>query len=121
MNQNKRKYSEDSSEEEELEFLEETIIFAWENNQQEFVVAIEGFLDEFMKDKERNEELIGNVNKFQRKIIHQLCDRYNILRTYVDVKSNDNANITIQKMESSEIPEHSVKELYERHFKRAKR
>jgi len=24
-------------------------------------------------------------------------------------------------MESSEIPEHSVKELYERHFKRAKR
>jgi len=74
-----------------------------------------------LKDKDRNEELIGNVNKFQRKVIHQLCDRFNVLRTYVDVKSNDNANITIQKTESSEIPEYTVKELYERHLKRARR
>lgn len=33
MNQSEKKYSEESSEEEELEFLEESIIFAWENNQ----------------------------------------------------------------------------------------
>ncbi len=57
-------------EEEELEYLDDAIIYAWENNQQDFVRAIESFLVEFIEDKERQEEMIGNVNKFQRKVIH---------------------------------------------------
>ena len=69
---NKKEYMADSSseEEDELEFLDEAIIYAWENKQKEFVEAIETFLEEFVLDKERQEEMIGNVNRFQRKVIH---------------------------------------------------
>ena len=35
---------ESSESEDELEFLDEAIIYAWENKQQEFVEAIEQFL-----------------------------------------------------------------------------
>ena len=44
---------EEEVEEEELEFLDDAIIYAWENKQQEFVEAIEEFLVEFIEDKER--------------------------------------------------------------------
>ena len=51
----KKEYMADSSssDEEELEFLDEAIVYAWENKQQEFVEAIETFLEEFVLDKER--------------------------------------------------------------------
>lgn len=52
------------ADQEELEYLDESIIYAWENGQQEFIEAIETFLIDFVKDKVRQEELIGNVNKF---------------------------------------------------------
>ena len=61
--------------------------------------------------------MIGNVNRFQRKVIHQLCERFNVVRTFVDIKNNsDNASVTIQKTTTSEVPEMKVRELYDKHL-----
>ena len=46
-----------------------------------------------------------------------MCERCNIARTYVDLKKNsENANITIKKTDTTELPMMKIRELYDRHL-----
>ena len=41
-------------------------------------------------------EKLNKLNKFQRKIVHKICDRYNIVRDFVEVK-NDLGTMSLSK------------------------
>jgi len=77
------KYDEDT--------LDEAIINGLKGEYKEFCKNIEQFLNQFMKGpkyfsdlfnpkQDRTNEVIPDLNKYQRKIVHKICDLYCITR-----------------------------------------
>merc|ERR1711957_738829 len=54
----------------------------------------------------------GVVDKFKRKLIHRICDRYSIHRTFVDKNSG---NILLVKIPESKIPKILLEDLYKKY------
>jgi len=70
------------------EILDDALITAMKGDQKVFCLKIETCLNEFMKASKNTDKLL-NLDKFQRKIVHKICDLFFIKREYVDVKSDD--------------------------------
>jgi len=96
------------------EILDDALITAMKGDQKVFCLKIETCLNEFMKASKNTDKLL-NLDKFQRKIVHKICDLFFIKREYVDVKSDDKGDITITKTEQSKIPERSLEGSYKRY------
>lgn len=90
--------------------LDDAIINALKGEHKAFCLKMEKYLTEFMKSNESS-RVIENLDKYQRKIVHKLCDIFEITRDYVDVK-DELGDITIVKSEKSKIPAQSVEEKY---------
>lgn len=106
------KYDEDT--------LDEAIINGLKGEYKEFCKNIEQFLNQFMKGPKTN-EVIPDLNKYQRKIVHKICDLYCITRDYVDVKSDESGSITITKQEKSFIPSTTLEERYQKYTGKSKK
>jgi len=61
------------------------------------------------------------MDKYQRKIVHKICDLYNVQRDYVDVKQNDRGDITITKSEESKIPSIGLEKKYAKYLEEQKK
>lgn len=99
-------------EEHDETYLDNTLVQAIQSNQGEFIEGLEEFLTNFVNDENTQQEKLNKLNKFQRKIVHKVCDRFAISRDFVDIK-NDMGSISLSKTPESMVPEKSVMELYE--------
>jgi len=93
------------------DILDDAIINALKGEHKAFSLQVEKFLNEFMLSDNTN-ELMGNMDKYQRKIVHKICDLYGVKRDYVDVKANELGDITITKCLDSKIPSQSLEKRY---------
>jgi len=69
----------------------------------------------------KNVEVIPEINKYQRKIVHKICDLYSITREYIDIKNDELGSITITKCEKSFIPSTTLDERYQKHLEKLKK
>jgi len=106
------KYDEDT--------LDEAIVNGLKGEYRDFCKSIEQFLNQFMKGPKTN-EVIPDLNKYQRKIVHKICDLYCITRDYVDVKSDESGSITITKQDKSFIPSTTLEERYQKYSGKSKK
>jgi len=97
------------------ELLDDALVTAMKGDQKVFCLKIETYLTEFMKSQKSTEKILS-LDKFQRKMVHKICDIYSIKRDYVDVKSDDTGDITITKTETSKIPEKSLEASYKKYL-----
>jgi hypothetical protein len=97
------------------EVLDDALVTAMRGDQKAFCLKIESHLNEFMKSQKSTDKLL-NLDKFQRKIVHKICDVFFIKRDYVDVKSDDTGDITITKTEQSKLPERSLEGNYKKYM-----
>ena len=67
-----------------------------------FCTDIEKIQINFIKDETLNQYVIPKIlDKLKRKLVHKICDRFSIQRTYVDKTTGD---IVIVKTSETKIP-----------------
>jgi len=91
------------------DILDESIYTALKGEHKAFCLEIEKALTKFLQSKAESKE-IKDLDKFKRKIVHKLCDLFQIDRPYVDVKSDETGDITITRTEKSKIPAKTIEE-----------
>jgi hypothetical protein len=104
----------------EDEELDDAIVNAMKSEHKSFCLQVESFLNSFLLSN-KSTDIIGNMDKYQRKIVHKVCDIYRVKREYVDVKSNDRGDITISKTEESRMPNNSIEKRYSRYVDEQKK
>jgi len=97
------------------EQLDDALVTAMKGEQKAFCLKTESFLNEFMKSSKTIDKIL-NLDKFQRKIVHKICDMYAIKREYVEVRPDDKGDITLSKSEQSKLPERSLEASYKKVF-----
>jgi len=95
--------------------LDDAIINSMRGEQKTFCLKIESYLTEFMKSSKQSDKL-SDLDKFQRKIVHKVCDLYNIKRDYVEIKIEDKGDITITKTELSKTPDRNIEASYKKYM-----
>jgi hypothetical protein len=97
------------------EQLDDALVTAMKGDQKNFCLKTESFLNDFMKSSKTVDKIL-NLDKFQRKIVHKICDMYAIKREYVDVRPDDKGDITLSKNEQSKLPERGLEVSYKKLF-----
>lgn len=79
-------------------------------SEKKFCLEVEKKLAAFVSDPAVTQFMMpGIVDKFKRKLIHRICDRYNIQRSFVDKNSG---NILLVKIPESVLPKMTLEQLY---------
>jgi hypothetical protein len=102
------------------EILDDAVVNAMKSDHKSFCLQVEGFLNNFLLT-DNTSDVIVNLDKFQRKIVHKICDIYRVKREYVDVKTNDMGDITISRSEESKIPSMSLESRFSKHVDETKK
>jgi len=95
--------------EEEIEPLDDAIVNGLKGIQKDFCLRIEKILRQFAADARKQEEVIGDLDKFQRKIVHKMCDLFYINRN-VDMKPDDRGDMFLIKNPESKAPKLTLME-----------
>lgn len=102
------------------EILDDALVNAMKGEHKALSLQIEKLLTDFMKSN-KTMDVIANMDKYQRKIVHKICDLFGVQRDYVDVKSNDLGDITITKTEASKIPTMGLEKRYAKYLEEQKK
>jgi len=102
------------------EIMDEAIINGLKGEHKTFCLRTESFLNQFMKGQ-KDSEVIPDLDKYQRKIVHKICDLYNIKREYVDIKNDELGSITIVKNDQSFIPSTTLEMRYQKYLDKSKK
>lgn len=105
---------------ETVELLDDALINAMKGEYKAFALECEKFLIDFIQSS-KTTEMILNMDKYQRKIVHKICDLYGVTREYVDVKPNDLGDITIVKTSSTAIPKYGLEKRYKKLLSKQKK
>lgn len=102
------------------ETIDEAIINGLKGEHKAFCLKIETFLNQFMAGP-KTSDVIPGLDKYQRKIVHKICDLYNIKRDYVDVNPDDTGSITLTKSDSSFVPSVGLELRYQNYVEKNKK
>jgi len=67
------------------DILDDALVNAMKGEHRTFTLQIEKLLADFILSN-KTVDVIGDMDKYQRKIVHKICDLYKVQRDYVDVK-----------------------------------